>query len=257
MKAFKVLACEVAVREIGQVVSRCPHAVDLEFLPVGNHDDPRRGREDLQARVDAIPAGRYDAILIGYGLCNRILAGLRAGHTPLVIPRAHDCLTLFLGSRTRYEEVFREHTGAYFFTAGWLEFPWRRARARGESAPAGENELASMPMALDQTFEELVAKYGEDNAKYLVEVSAGWARTYQAGFLIRFPFDGMLDLPARVQAICQRRGWRYEETQGDLGLLERWMDGPWAEDEFLVVQPGAAVEPAYDGRIICERAGSV
>ncbi|MFV1980286.1 MAG: DUF1638 domain-containing protein [Rhodothermia bacterium] len=31
-----------------------------------------------------------------------------------VLPRAHDCITLLMGSRTRYLEYFKAHPGTYF-----------------------------------------------------------------------------------------------------------------------------------------------
>jgi hypothetical protein len=37
---------------------------------------------------------------------------------------------------------------------------------------------------------------------------------------------------------------------GDLGLLQRWLDGDWSEKDFLVVQPGQQIAPSYDDRII-------
>ena len=34
---------------------------------------------------------------------------LIARHTPIVMPRAHDCITLYLGSRERYQAQFERH----------------------------------------------------------------------------------------------------------------------------------------------------
>ena len=79
-RLFKIIACEIAVREICHVAASSTNLADVEFLTQGHHDKPCAGRADIQQRVDAVPAGRYDAILIGYGLCSNMLAGLRAGH---------------------------------------------------------------------------------------------------------------------------------------------------------------------------------
>jgi hypothetical protein len=46
------------------------------------------------------------------------------------------------------------------------------------------------------------------------------------------------------------RGWELERVEGDLGLLERLLNGPWDTGEFLVVPPGARVAPSYDDDII-------
>jgi hypothetical protein len=70
---FKVIACEIAFREICHVAARSPHLHDLEFLTQGYHGVPCSGREEIEKRINAVPAGKYDAILLGYGLCSNIL----------------------------------------------------------------------------------------------------------------------------------------------------------------------------------------
>src|SRR5215831_9487195 len=96
---LKVIACEIAVREFCYTAARSPNIIDLEFVDQGHHDMPCAGCKDLQDRINRVPAAKYDAIILGYGLCSNLVAGLSTPHTPLVIPRAHDCITLFLGSK--------------------------------------------------------------------------------------------------------------------------------------------------------------
>jgi hypothetical protein len=75
----KLIACEVFFRELCHVMARASTQVDVEFLPKGLHDLPAtamRGR--LQERIDAVPEGRYDAIVLAYGLCNNGTAGMIA-----------------------------------------------------------------------------------------------------------------------------------------------------------------------------------
>ncbi len=247
---LKVLACEVACREIGYCAASSPHVLDTEFLPVGHHDEPKKGHLDLQRRIDALPAARYDAVLVGYGVCNLMLNGLRAGAAPLVIPRAHDCITFFLGSKERYQEVFNQCPGTYYFTAGWLEFPQRKARAQGNAVPTDETAAQLSPFTQGRSFAELVAKYGEDNARYLMEMSEQWTQNYQRGVFIQFDFEQVLGLQDRVADICRRRGWRLDEVKGDLNLLRRWLGGEWDPADFLVVQPGQSVSPSYDEKVI-------
>jgi hypothetical protein len=250
MKFFKVIACEVAWREIGMCAARSPHMIDFEFLPVGNHDNPKLGHADLQARIDAIPDNKYDAVLIGYGICNLILEGIKARHYPLVIPRAHDCITFFLGSKERYQDVFNACPGTYYFTGGWLEFPHRRARSLGKKLDPGEVISQTSMLALEKTYAELVAKYGEDNARYLLEVTEKWTQTYRQGLYIRFAHDEALGVQEEVAGICHERGWELKQVEGDLGLMQRWLCGSWSEQDFLVVQPHDTVVSSHDHWII-------
>jgi hypothetical protein len=245
---LKVIACEIAVREIYFGAARSPNLVDLEFLTQGYHDTPAKGQAEVQKRIDAVPEGKYDAILLGYGLCSNILAGLVTPHTPLVIPRAHDCITFFLGSKARYQQCFSERPGTYYYTSGWLEC----ARRRGEEGPVwgGVSLPAGANSTLKSAYDGWVVKYGEEQAKFLLEEMSRWANTYSHGTLIDFDFTKPLKLDDQVKQVCAEKGWEFNTLQGDLGLLQRWLDGQWPEADFLVLPPGQKVAASFDERII-------
>lgn len=247
---YKVIACEIAVRELYYAAARSPNLIDLEFLTQGHHDVPARGRQDIQQRLDAIPAGKYDAVLLGYGLCSNILLGLTATHTRLVIPRAHDCITLFLGSMERYQQSFSEQPGTYYFTSGWLEC----AQRRGDKGPVwgGASLPASANMSLDlrAAYAEWSKKYGEEQAKYLLEEMGRWTEAYSRGALIDFDFLAHLQLSEQVQQRCAEKGWHYQQLRGDMRLFQKLLDGDWPEADFLVVQPGQKVVATFDERVI-------
>ncbi|HVV73956.1 MAG TPA: DUF1638 domain-containing protein [Verrucomicrobiae bacterium] len=245
---MRVIACEIACRELYHVAARSPNLVDLEFLTQGHHDVPARGREELQARIDAVPANKYDAVVLGYGLCSNILCGLTARQTPLVIPRAHDCITFFLGSKERYRETFEQRPGTYYFTSGWLEC----AKRRGEKGSlwGGASVPASASLNLKAAYEVWVEKYGKEQADYLVEEMSRWTDSYSHGTLIEFDFLRHLKLKQRVQEICADKGWEYSEMQGDLSLLQNLVNGDWPEAEFIRVHPGQKVMATHDERVL-------
>jgi hypothetical protein len=239
---LKAIACEVAFREICHCAAHSPNQFDLDFLSQGYHDNPELGIHRIQERIDVVEEGRFDAVLVGYGLCNNMLKGLEARHTPLVIPRAHDCITFFLGSKERYKEYFLEHSGTYYYTAGWLEH-----RQRGGERP---DRKQGAGLGKQRSFEEMVAEYGEENAKYLMEVMEGWTAHYSRGVFIDFPFTRHLPAKDQAKKICQERNWEYAEVEGDLSLLQAWFDGPWPEEAFLVAKPGERIAPSYGDDIV-------
>ena len=245
---YKIIACEIAFRELSYAAARSPNLIDTEFLTQGYHDIPATGQAEIQKRIDAVPAAKYDAILLGYGLCSSILTGLTTAHTPLVIPRAHDCITFFLGSKERYQQCFNAKPGTYYYTSGWLECAKRRGDKGpiwgGASLPAGANANSKA------AYEGWVNKYGEDQAKYLMEEMNRWTNSYSHGALIEFDFVKHLKMREQVEAICQERGWDYEEIPGDMGLLQRLLDGEWPNSEFLVVRPGQRVFATNDNQVI-------
>jgi hypothetical protein len=247
---LKVIACEIAFREIAHLAAQCPNLIDLEFITQGLHDIPHTGGPRIQERIDAVPKGKYDAILLGYGLCGNLTRGLIARHTPLVLPRAHDCITFFLGSKERYAQVAQDKVGTYFYTSGWLEC----LRRRGEKASAADAVYlptrGGMIGDATQLFEEWVKKYGEERARYLLEQIAGWTGHYKNGALIDFPFARPLQLDQQVKHICAHRGWNYEEVPGDLGLLQRWLDGSWDDAAFQVIRPGEEIAASFTESVV-------
>jgi hypothetical protein len=245
---LKVIVCEIAFREFCHTAARSPNLIDFEFLTQGYHDRPAVGRAEIQRRIDAAPAGKYDAIVLGYGLCSNILTGLTTAHTPLVIPRAHDCITFFLGSKERYREFFDANPGTYYYSSGWLECIRRRALG----GPEGKSMFlpASAQSGVSTAYEEWVAKFGEDQAQYLLEVMGDWTASYTRGVLIDYDFTRPLNLREQVCKICSERGWEFAEVAGDLGLFQRLLDGNWPDTEVLILKPGYRVAAAHTEEII-------
>lgn len=240
---LKLISCEVFDREMRAVIARSPNQVDLEFLSMGLHSIGCVGmRERLQAALDRVPEGGFDAVVFGYGLCNNGLAGLRARTAPLVIPRAHDCITLLLGSKERYLEYFQNNPGVYFKSTGWIE----------HSTHDGELQQLSIAQrsGMYATYEELVAKYGEDNARFLYDELVNHTKHYGQFTFVEMGVepDGSFERQARDEAA--QRGWKYEKVAGDLSLLQRLVDGRWNEEDFLVVPPGSQVVARCDEGII-------
>jgi hypothetical protein len=96
---------------------------------------------------------------------------------------------------------------------------------------------------------ELIARHGEENARYLLEQHAGAAAERRLVY-IATPVPGTEHWEHEAAAMAQRHGWGFERLPGDLGWLRRLLDGDWRQEEFLVLQPGERVGPSYDGRLI-------
>ncbi len=244
---LKLIGCEIFYREICAAVSRSPHTVDVEFLPKGLHDIGCEGMlERLRTALGRMDERQYAAVLFAYGLCNNGIAGLRAKSIPLVFPRAHDCITLFFGSSERYLEYFNSNPGTYFKTTGWIE--------RG--VDAGELRQLSIThrIGMDRGYEELVAKYGEDNARYLYDQLCNYVRNYAQFTFIEMGVepDGSFERSVREEAAA--RGWKFDKVQGDMSMIQRLVEGNWNDREFLIVQPGQVVVATYGDDIIASGA---
>ena len=239
---LKLISCEVLYREMCAAVARSPHQVDIEFLPKGLHDlgcGPML--EKVQEMVDRVDPASYDGVLLGYGLCGNGIAGLTARSIPVVLTRAHDCITLFLGSKERYSEYFNKNPGVYFKTTGWIE--------RG-GADAEISQQALRKQGFGRSYADLVAKYGEENADFLQKEIHRYELRYHQFTFIEMGVEPDDRFEKCTLETAAARGWKYEKVRGDMSLIQGLVDGDWDEQRYLVVRPGYRVVARYDDNII-------
>lgn len=238
---IKCIACEVLARPLYWCAAQSPHIVDILLVQRGLHNHPNNLRDRLQAEIDAAEGEGYDAVALAYGLCGQATAGLVARQTPLVLPRAHDCITLFLGSRTRYQEQFTACPGTYWYTLDYIE----RNDEPGSSLALG----SAFEEDLQAVYGEYVEKYGQENADYLMEVMGAWRSHYSRAAYIDMQIGDGQAVENQTQLEAARRGWTFEKLAGDMVLVRRLLDGDWQTD-FLVVQPGQQVRMTYDEQVV-------
>ena len=239
---IKCIACDVLARPVYLAAAYSPHTVDVILQRFGLHITPKKLRDVLQDQIDsADEAGVYDVVVLAYGLCGKATHGLRAGSIPLVIPRAHDCITLFLGGRARYEREFTECSGTYWYVQDFI--------ARGDSEDVPLSIGAFTAADADVLYAAYVEKYGEDNAAYLMEVMGAWQAHYERAAYVDMGLGNGEEALARARDDAQRRNWRFERLAGDMVLVRRLLAGDW-EADFLVLQPGQVIEMSGDEGII-------
>ena len=239
---LKLIGCEVLLREFCDACAHSPHQVDPAFLAKGLHDlGGRRMMEKVQDAVDCTAEGVYDAILLGYGLCGNGIQGLTARHTRLVLPRAHDCISLLMGSRARYQTYFENNPGTFYRSTGWLE--------RGKSL----QQLTHNTVGFDESREALIQKYGEDNGRYLYEEMTRYQSQYRKLAFIETGLEGKGNFAAEANAEAAEHGWAFEKLPGDLAWLRRLVNGEWLADEFVIAEPGERFAASYDSTVVKAR----
>lgn len=229
-----VLTCAVLELEINHYREQAGRPVIVEALPQGLHNDPDELRRRLQAAIDEIEAKHApEAIVLGYGLCSRGTEGVRAARAKLVIPRAHDCITVLLGSKERYAAYVAEHPGTYWYSPGWNK----------HHTPPG-------PERYEKLYAEYVEKYGEDNAAFLMESEQHWFATYDRATYVDLTVgatDNDLDY---TRQCADWLDWKFDHQRGDPGLLIDMLAGRWDEARFLVLEPGQTLKVTADHRVI-------
>ena len=238
---LKTLTCEALARPVYWFAAQSPHIVDVELYRYGLHAKPDDLRARLQAQIDSVDA-KYDAIVLVYGLCGKATAGLTARNIPIVIPRAHDCITLFLGSRARYTDQFENKPGTYWYVQDYIE--------RDDGTGASLSVSTDPNNLMSATYEEYVSKYGEDNAAYLMEVMGAWQQHYQRAAYIDLGIGDGAAVQAKAEADAARRGWTFERLAGDTAIIRKLLWGEWSPNDFLTIRPGQTIQMSYDEHVV-------
>jgi hypothetical protein len=241
---LKAIICQVFTREMEDVIARSKHTVDLEIIPMGLHTRGAEMHTYLQQRLNAVDDAGYDAILLGYALCGRGTEGLHAGKTPIVMPRAHDCIGVLMGGHRAFNAYFHDHAGTYFRSPGWVEFQ-------------DSSTVLEPPFAMDRpqlgersTLKELVAVYGEENGKFLFEQFNAFRRHYSGLTYISLPVASDQASRSRAQAEAAKEGWQFDEVKGTLRILEQLVNGDWSSGDVLLVPPGATIHATSGDTIL-------
>ena len=229
-----LFACTVFEDEIALHARDAAHIVETRWFEIGLHDRPDQLRASLQTHLDEIAARPdIEAVVLAYGLCGRGTAGLRAVRHPLVVPRAHDCITVFMGSKEAYAAHQRRCPTCYYYTPGWN-------RARRVPGPdmlelrradfALRFDAEDVEFLMDSEREQLAM---HDTATYL-DLGTANART-EADY---------------ARSCADWLGWKFEHLPGDPSLLKDLLWGRWDPERFLIVPPGMQIGHAPDETIL-------
>ena len=223
---LQFITCKVMQREAYYCAARSKNVVDVVLMEQGLHNEPDRLRTEVLKALENtrdVQGRPYDASLLGYGLCSNGIVGLSA-KIPIVVPRGHDCITLLLGSKDKYQEYFDSHRGVYWYSPGWIESDEQPSKERYE-----------------RLLKKYKEKYGDDNAQYLMEVEQSWIKEYSWATYIDWGLNNSDEYKNYTKSCAEYLHWNYEELKGSPVLMQKLIDGDWRESEFLVVKPGQKI----------------
>lgn len=234
LSPYAVLACDVFSEELTELAGNTPPWCAINFLEMGLHDHPPQLRAAVQDAVTALEADpEVEAVLLAYGRCGNGLVGVQAQRCPLVLPQAHDCISILLGGRAAHDAVLKENPGTYFYSPGWI---------RGKRVPGPDREAY---------LRALYAKRYADDKEMIDELVEADRDTFEHHNCAAYV--SVIDRPEaeRYCIDCAKHlGWKQKTLQGDPSFLRDLLEGNWASEHFLRVEPGQTISADSNGNLI-------
>lgn len=233
---LKLICCDVFIRNVCLEIALSKHIIDPEFTQLGAHENPNTLRDIIQRKIDEAEGKGYDAILLAYGLCGNSTVGLKARSIPLIIPRAHDCCTILLGSRQRFLECFKDNLSGQWSSVGYME--------RGNSY-LRDTDTGKI-LGLDREYEEYVKLYGKENADYIWETLHPKDISTELTYIETPGIEEHLSYIEQFRKKAEEEGKTVRILQGDMRLIRGLLHGNWDKNEYLIVPPGKTIKAIYD-----------
>jgi hypothetical protein len=233
-ESYAILACDVFQDELEHLAAAKPPWSRIQYLEMGLHDHPDRLRSTVQSVLTELSSDEnVTHIALAYGRCGNGLLGVRAERCNLVLPQAHDCVSVLLGGRAQHDSVLKDNPGTYFYSPGWV---------RGKRVPGPDRE---------QHLREFYAdRYGDDEEmmEELVEADRETFSHHNCAAYV-----SIIDRP-QAKNYCRQcashLGWKYRELQGDPSFLQDLVYGRWSSPRFLIVPPGQQIGADSNGNLI-------
>jgi hypothetical protein len=234
IKRLSVLSCAVFENEVTLLARQYPHIVSVEILEMNLHERPQLLRDSVQNKI-AESEEKYqpDAVALVYGLCGCGLAGVRAGKAWLILPRAHDCVTLYLGGKERYAQWLKEQPETYWYTPGMID-----------------TGRAPSPEKIARMREEFLRKFDEEDVEYLIEQEINALKLYRTAAYVDLNMEDSAAKETFTQKCAEWMGWQFRRVKGDSSLLQDLLGGRWDAERFLVVAPGQEIQASADDGVV-------
>ena len=232
--SIALLICDVFEQELALVTAGASHIVEQRVFEIALHDRPEVMRGILQQAVSELDArDDISAIVLLYGLCGLGTVGLSARRHPLVIPRAHDCRAVFLGSKEEFARRQEVCPGCYYYTPGW-----NLARR-----VPGPDRVAFLQESLSERFDP-------EDVEFLIESEQEMWHSYDTAAFIDLGTASAASEADYTRACAKQLGWNFEHIQGDLSLLHDLIWGHWDEARYQIVPPGQQLGHSPDAAIM-------
>ncbi len=229
-----VLACDVFLEELENLSGNPNSWAAVEYLEMGLHDHPDQLRLEVNKAIGRLQdVEGVERILLFYGLCGNGLIGVKAERCDLVIPRAHDCISILLGNPEKHQAILKDNPGTYFYSPGWI---------RGRRVPGPDREAHLRELYAERYPDD------EDMIDDLVEADLYTFAHHNCAAYV--DVTGNMEAESYCQKCAASLGWEFKRLPGDAAILRDLINGNWDDERFLLVHPGEMIRATTDGTLI-------
>jgi Protein of unknown function (DUF1638). len=212
----KIIACEVMKQEI--LSMGLIKDVEFEFVSMDFHLYPKKLKVELQNIIDKSTG--YNKIILAFGLCGGASNGLKANDSSLVIPKVHDCISIFLCNGNKCVCDFKKERGTFYLSSGWM---------------ITEKSILS-------DHKRVLEKYGEKKAFSILKRMYD---DYKKVLFIKTSPSSEDGVIAQSKEIAKLLDVKHEIIEGKTDFIEKIVKGPWDDKNFIKIAPGETLKEEH------------
>jgi len=208
----KIIACEVMKEEMLSIEAL--EDVEIQFVSMDNHLYPKKLNRQLQAIIDTSLG--YDKIILAFGLCGGAVKGLIATNCPIIIPRVHDCIAVFLTATDDCVCNFKKEVGTFYLSCGWM---------------ITERSILS-------DHHRILDKYGEKKA---LSILNRMYDSYKKVLFICTDCSMQDKIILESKQIAKLINVKHEMIKGKIAFIEKIVRGPWDDKNFINIEKSGII----------------
>ena len=218
-----------------KAAANSPHEIKIDMIDKKLHTEPEKLKREIQLRLDALKP-EWDFVVLGFGLCGGALNGIKSGKHTLIIPRCHDCISLFLGSKELYSDIVKKYQNrCYWFTPSFYK-----------------QKFLLIKKFRQERIEEYKEQYDEETSQYLIDVELGPLFKYTHLNLIDDLENPDNTLCQEAYILAEEFNWQVNKFNIGDSLFNAMYRGDFNENDFLTVIPNKTVMQSMDMNKIIE-----
>lgn len=160
---YKVISCSIFKPYIEELEIKKSEYI-FTFLPIRQHNQPQKLSHFIQQEIDQTKC--VDKIILLYGLCGNALLNIHANDIPVIVVSVHDCMSILLGSKERYNCLTKNNP-----SLSWSCYSLKKENYIND-------EIMKWEMLYDKETVEYLKKMLIPEEPYYISFDLSWEQEY-------------------------------------------------------------------------------